>query len=223
MIDVLIPTLGRPERLPALVANIHAATVAEHRVCLIVEPHELGLTLSYAVMAEGCYVVANDGPPSYAGAINTGARYSHHDWLFVGADDLLFHPGWDRVALELAAAQPHLAVIGTNDRINPHVLAGDHATHYLVRRSHLDTVGGTVDGGPGSFLHEGYVHNFCDTEFVATAQARQVFAPCLASVVEHRHHSVGASARDAVHDRADAAYGTDAALFESRRHLWEAP
>jgi hypothetical protein len=84
--------------------------------------------------------------------------------VFAGADDLNFQPGWDTAALALMDGW--VQVVGTNDLLNPYVTAGLHATHYLVDRRYLDDVGGVVDQGPGSFLFDGYDHQYTDTEFI---------------------------------------------------------
>lgn len=221
MIDVLIPTLGRPDRLPALAENIAEATAHHGTTWFIIEAHDVD---SYEVIRSlerfRAVPLINQGPPSYAGAINTGYRASSNPWLFAGADDLRFHPAWDRRALDVAFADDGIAVIGTNDLLNPYVAQGLHATHYLVRRSYLDEVGGQIDAGPGSFLNEVYGHNWVDTEFVGTARHRGVFRPCLESVVEHLHWSAGRMEQDATSAKTWAHVGEDEALFRSRCHLW---
>jgi len=78
-----------------------------------------------------------------------------------------------------------------------------------------------VDEGPGSFLHEGYGHNYTDTEFIGTAKARARFRPCLDSVVRHLHQSAGFTPHDATHDKAEATYGADSELYDARRPLWQ--
>ena len=219
MIDIVIPTYGRPHRVAEVAADIAAATTVEHRVLFVIEADDLAT--DKACQEARVEYVTNEGARSYGGAINTGRRYSFNEWVFTGADDLHFHPGWDVAALRAcAAANPWAHVIGTDDLLNPYVRQGVHATHSLVRRSYLDEVGGVVDEGPGSFLFEGFGHNYVDTEFIGTAKARCVFRPCFESVVAHLHESAGLSPRDATHDKADATYGADAELYESRRHLW---
>lgn len=218
MIDIIIPTYGRPHRVAEVAADIAAATTVPHQVHFVVEADDHD---SFDVtLAAHLKPFINEGARSYSGAINTAMRYTDGEWLFAGADDLHFHPGWDVAALRCAAENPWAHVIGTDDLLNPYVKQGVHATHYLVRRTYLDEVGGIVDEGPGSFLHEGYGHNYTDTEFIGTAKARCVFRPCFESIVAHLHESAGLSPRDATHDKADATYGADAELYESRRPLW---
>lgn len=217
MIDILIPTYGRAERIAAVAANIHTATTGRHHVWFCVERDDRA-SVDAAFDAEGMCVF-NEGPRSYAGAINSAYRQVVGEYLFCGADDLHFEPGWDVEALALFDGWA--GVVGTNDLLNPYVLQGMHATHSLVARWYLDDIGGVVDEGPGSFLHEGYGHNYTDTEFIGTAKARARFRPCLTSVVRHLHHSAGFTPHDATHDKAEATYGADSELYDARRPLWQ--
>jgi hypothetical protein len=120
------------------------------------------------------------------------------------------------------AAHPRIAgfVVGTNDLCNPYVSAGMHSTHSLVDRRYLDEVGGVVDAGPGSFLPTCFTHQFTDTEFIGTAKMRAVFAPCLDSVVEHLHWSLGLTPSDATTAKTIAHLDDDAALYDERKELW---
>jgi glycosyltransferase involved in cell wall biosynthesis len=213
VIDVIIPTLGRPHRLADLAANIDATTVHEHRVVFVIEGTDVASV--EAVLDLDLVPLVNRRTPNYQGAVNTAYAETSGDWLFCGADDLVFHDGWDA---DLSGGR----VLGTNDLYNGHVLAGVHSTHSLVQRSYLDQLGGVVDEGPGSFLFEGYDHNFCDTEFIATAKMRAEFVPRLWSVVEHLHPAAGKADFDDTYARSFAEFDADARLFEMRSTLWGA-
>lgn len=215
MIDIIIPTIGRPQRLADLAANIHRATRSSHRIVFVTEGWDDATKA--AVPAEDT-VIVNQRAENYAGSVNTAYEQSAADWLFCGADDLIFHDGWDTECL--AVADDWFGVIGTNDLLNPYVLAGSHSTHSLVARRYLDDIGGVVDLGPGSFLPECYDHNFTDTEFIGTAKMRARFRPCLTAVVEHLHVTTGKAPADATHDRSIREYVADDSLYESRRELW---
>ena len=224
MIDVLVPTLRRPDRLAPLATNIHDTTTTPHQVVFICEADDTDTRQAWldGGMWHVSTLVINDRARNYAGAIASGTftrrRPELSEHVFCAADDVRFHPGWDVAALERMTGE--VRVVGTNDLCNPFVSAGTHATHYLVDRRYLDEVGGVVDEGPGSFLFEGYDHQQTDREFCETARARGVFAPCLESVVEHLHWSTGKSEADETTERTVAMYDEDEALFQSRKHLW---
>ena len=217
MIDILIPTFGRSGRIARISEQIHAATVLEHRIVWVVEWDDLASRL--AVPADDICVI-NERTRNYAGAINTAFLASRADQVFLGADDVVFHPGWDLAAT--ACLDGWFLVVGTEDLLNPHVAAGMHATHYLVDREYVSLFGsGVIDSDDPILLFEGYSHNYTDTEFIGTAKARCRFRPCLESVVEHRHLVNQKAADDATYAKNQARFHEDTELYDSRRRLWE--
>jgi hypothetical protein len=150
---------------------------------------------------------------TFAERMNTGYRCTDEPWLFLVGDDVVFRPGWLDHAQAAAGDQFH--VIGTNDLGNPHVMAGEHATHMLVRRSYVDEVGASWDG-PKSVCHEGYRHWFVDNELVTAAQQRGVWAMALGSVVEHLHPSWGKADTDDVYELGRSFADDDRKTFEKR-------
>lgn len=219
MISILIPSYGRPDRIKAVVENASANTTYSHEIIVIVEESEYH---AYAdnLSPTACRVLVNQRSKNYAGAMNTAIAHANGHHFFFAADDLNFHPQWDDEALKVMAALDTIMVVGTNDLLNGYVLAGLHATHYLVDRQYIWQTGGVVDGEKGHALFEGYTHNFTDTEFIGTAKARAVFAPCLSSIVEHNHFSVGKSAKDATYDKGYLDIQKDSDLYHERRHTW---
>lgn len=159
------------------------------------------------------YVVADDdytdhadfptgavGITSYAEKVNLGFRMTREPWVLLVGDDVEFHPGWLSAASRLA---DRYDVIGTGDSLpgvvrNPDVAAGKHADHFFVRREYVDKYGASLDG-PGVLAPECYRHWFVDKEIIGLAKARGVFAPCLASVVEHHHPGYEGRPRDGVY------------------------
>lgn len=218
MITIVIPSYGRAHLIAERVENAKRNTWADNQVVVVVEPEEFG---KYSgVVPDGTYLLANSRTKNYAGAVNSAVEEFSSDYYFLAADDLNFHRDWDVHAGNTLRTLPHLRVVGTNDLLNGYVLRGWHATHYLVDRRYLDDPGGIVDGAPGHVLYEGYSHNFTDTEFIGTAKARAVFAPCLESVVEHLHWSAGKSEADSTTDKTNEHLDEDSSLYHDRRHLW---
>ena len=138
-------------------------------------------------------------------------------WEFycVGADDLTFHPGWYDTCLA-AHERTGACVIGTKDLGNQRTMNGWHSTHFLVHRDYLEC--GTVDE-KGKLFHEGYSHEFCDDECIATARMRRTYSPSQA-IVEHNHPDWGKAAWDDTYRKAQADRAVDAELFRQRRHMF---
>ncbi|MGZ6587878.1 MAG: glycosyltransferase family 2 protein [Solirubrobacteraceae bacterium] len=210
---ILVPVLNRPHRVAPLLADIAAATPEDHSVLFVADPDDHAEL--EAIRAAGGEVIIQGG--SYAKKINAGVRTTNEPWVFFGADDLHFHPGWLREALKAGVRANGCGVIGTNDLGNRRVVAGNHATHSLVARWYAEQ--GAIDGGGP--LHEGYSHNFVDDEFVETAKHRLnwTFAPD--SIVEHLHPDWGKGEHDKTYDKGRSTFREDRAYFHrQRRPLW---
>lgn len=215
MIDLLIPVLGRPQRAGPLVESIRAATTVEHRIVFLCSPGDDEEIGAAAATGAGVIVVGwQPGPGDYARKINLGIEETDGEWIFQGADDLRFHPGWDTAALRVGAP-----LTGTNDLGNPLVRRGGHATHSLVQRQYVEEQG-TIDGD--GMLHPGYHHCWVDNELIETARVRGAFRPAHRSHVEHLHPIWHKGTDDATYQRGQEGYRADHALFLSRRPLWRA-
>ena len=220
MISVLVPTFGRPGRLADVTANILGATRAECEVVLIAEADDPESVAAAEAIPDAVLVV-NSRAHSWSGAINDGFAHMRGDLYFTGSDDLNFHDGWDVPALAVLASDPGLRVCGTNDLAHPASWISEWSTSHLVDRRYIDETGGVIDQPPGICQNEAYDHNYTDTEFVATAKYRGVFAPCLASIVEHMHFTVGKSPLDATYELSGRHFDDDRKIYESRWHLWD--
>jgi hypothetical protein len=213
MIAVLVPTLERPENVQRVADDLFdTVTRDDAELFFIVEAHDVD-TIA-AINAAKCGLIINERAASYAGAINTAVEQTAHPHLLIAADDLHFHPGWLPPLLERSR---DFGFVGTNDMHNPDVLSGEHATHYLVSRNYVNLR--TVDGDH-PLLHEGYVHNYTDTEAVATAKFRGEYTPCMDSLVEHLHWCWGLAPLDETYNKGARTVNADQALFQSRSHLW---
>ena len=185
MISILVPTLGRAGKLAGVSANIHEATASDHEVIFIAEPGDTATHEAVAQLPDRLHV--NTHRACYTGAINSAFPDAKGEYIFTAADDVGFHPGWD--ARVLAVMKDGIQVGGTNDLMNPQVLAGVMATHMLIGRAYIEGPGAALDEPPGTVMFEGYGHHYGESELVSLAIHRGVFAPCLDSVVEHVHWS----------------------------------
>jgi hypothetical protein len=226
---VLIPVLGRPHHIPPLLASLDA-TVPGARVLFLVTPGDEAVP---ACEASGREVVpVTWRPGDFARKCQVGYGYTTEPLLFIGATDLQFEPGWFEAAT--AELGPGVGVVGTNDMCNPRVMAGEHATHFLMTRAYVDRYGilqpgpdGRPINQPGVILFDGYAHEFCDTEAVATAVHRGAFRHAATSVVRHRHKMCDQGFPE---DADDPSYAAQAErmraswpLFRRRQRLWGGP
>lgn len=225
---ILVPVLDRPHRVAPLMRSIARATPRAH-VFFIPSPNEEPeLEALHAALAVGygprMSWMEYDG--NYAAKINMAVAATDEPWIFLGADDLEFHPGWFEVCMNAAFAHwegslivgmPPPVVVGTNDLGNARVCVGEHSTHSLALRSYVQM--GTIDQ-PGVLLHEEYPHEFVDDEFVETAKARGAYVHAHDAHVEHLHPSWGKALTDWIYDQQRIRMRVGRRIYRSRRPLW---
>lgn len=215
---IIVPVLRRPRNAQRLVTSVVSSTdEGVARVLFVGSP---GDDEEHAACRRtGCDLLVIDRRPAtgdWARKINEAYRRTTEPYLFLGADDVLFRPGW------WPAARRHLdagaEVVGTNDLGNPRVMRGEHATHFVVARSYVDRCG-TIDQR-GVVLHEGYAHEMVDDEFLQTAEYRGVYAFAEDCHVEHLHPNWGKADSDPLYAAQRARMRQGRRLWLQRRHLW---
>lgn len=216
---VVIPVLGRPAAAAPVVASLlESVRVVPCRplfVCSLGDADEILAVMETA--ADFLIREEPSGPGDYAKKINLGYRRTIEPWIFTGADDLRFYPGWADRAIAHGEATG-VGVVGTRDLGNGLVTAGKHSTHSLVRRSYADECG--LADQPGAIYYEGYDHQYCDNELVQTAIARGCFSSCATSIVEHLHPIWRKAEDDATYARGQSGRLADLALYNERKELW---
>jgi hypothetical protein len=215
-VAVLLPVLNRPERAQIVVDSIRDADDRAQPVFLCSPGDDAEIA---AVNATGVPAIVVPWPPGHgdwAKKINLAFRLLAHEWFLFGADDLRFHAGWLEACLQ-QHVRSSACVIGTNDMGNARVLAGHHSTHPLVHRDYLEC--GTADDD-GIVLHEGYIHQFTDDEFVQTALVRRTFSFARTAYVEHLHPHWGKGQDDETYRLGNAGFAQDQLLYNQRKHLW---
>lgn len=215
---IIIPVLRRPQNAAKVYASARAAT-PDAEILFVCTPGDR--TEIEAVKACGANFILTPKMylrGDYPAKINLGYAMTTAPWIFTGADDLDFRPGW--FAACLAAALGGAKVIGTNDLGNPRVVAGEHATHFLVARDYADDPGGAW-GMPRSIFFPGYWHERCDDELRAVAQTRGVYAHAEHAIVEHLHPNWGKAPIDDVYTSNRAArFKAGKELYLRRSRLW---
>ncbi len=210
-VAVIVPVLGRPRHAAPFMASLRASTglARVYAVCQGDDPDTAAAWLD-----AGAEVLESGEQTSFAAKANLGYAKTSEPWVLLVGSDVHFYPGWLDQALAAAAPGP-FDVVGTNDCGNPRVIAGDHATHMLIRRTYIDEQGASWDG-PGVVAHEGYRHWWVDEEIVTVAKQRGVWAMALGSKVEHLHPLWGKAEPDEVYELGQSYAEQDRKLFEER-------
>lgn len=211
LVAVLIPTLGRAHKVAGIVENLRTTAPAAVPY-FIVESHDKD-TINAVAVVDGNLIV-NDRVSTYAGAINCGLLNTYECLLYVSADDFVYRENWLDPLINLSRSY---GVVGSNDLHNQDVKDGVMATSFLIRRDYAYTA--CVDA-PGLMLHEGYTHNYVDTEVIGYARSRGEFISCASSEVEHMHPLWGLAPSDDTYAKGLKDHAADGALFQRRRTMW---
>jgi glycosyltransferase involved in cell wall biosynthesis len=215
---LLVPVLRRPRNVGPLVRSVAENTPEPHRLLFIATAGDWDEIAAIEEAGAEYLTVPPTPRGDYARKINAGYAATSEPFLFLGADDLRFHPGWLSAGLALFA-DDRIGVVGTQDLApTERARTGQHATHSLVRRTYVDECG-TIDRR-GLVLHPGYWHEYVDDELIATARARGAFAFAEHSVVEHLHPSWGKAPTDELYQQQRRRMSHGRALFARRRRLW---
>lgn len=211
---VLVPVLGRPLNAAPFMTSLRASGADLAKVYVIADLDDTATREAWE--GAGANVLGYEfsgGPGTFAQKANIGYTITSQPWMLLVGDDVKFHPGWLDHAQHAARDGAH--VIGTNDLHNPRVVAGEHATHLLVRRAYVDERGASWDG-PKVVCHEAYRHNFVDDEIVRVAQQRGVWAMAKDAKVEHLHPAWGGAESDDVYALGMSSFDADRDRFLER-------
>ncbi len=146
---------------------------------------------------------------TFAEKINLGFRLTEGRNVLLVGDDVIFHKGW------LSAALMHNAdVVGISTGDDSDGLATG-SPHLLISRDYINEQGSSLDG-PGIVCHEGYRHNFVDTEISWLARQRGVYSPAYGSLIEHMHPNSYTAEWDSTYEIGDRSFAEDRELHLRR-------
>lgn len=218
MISIVCPTLNRPHLLVPLAENI-ADTTHGFRLIFVCDVADEASQQQVGKAAQilprhSVNLILKDG--TYPQKSNAGMRHAVGEWAVVVNDDTRFHAGWQSAAQ--AGFDTGANVVGTND-LSPSSHA-EHSTQVAVRLSYLEDPGASWNE-PRKLYHEGYHHNFSETEVCSLAIQRGVWLYAEDAVIEHCHPDWGKREADATDDRGgQSRFKEDQALYEARRVEW---
>jgi hypothetical protein len=212
-VAILVPVLDRPHRVEPLLASIAEAT-DDYRVMFAASDQP---TIDVLDRVGATYITDAGGDEgSYPKRINRLFNKSNEPYVFLGADDLSFRPGWFQEAARVMDTLPNSSgVVAINDL---HNMAG---VHFLVSRGYIAEFGGTGDNVPGVVMCEALRHCYVDDECREVARSRGRFAFAKDAVVEHLHVGAGKSPDDSTYRLGGSFMARDRDIYISRGHLWQ--
>ncbi len=197
LISVIMPTLGRAERLKIAVNSLRRSTQIPVE-CIVVSEERASLQAAEAL---GCQIVNAGG--TAVEKWNIGAAQALGEWIALGADDLIYHKSWAEEALRANIG----GYVGFND---VWLKLKEFSTHFMMTRSFM------VEHNGGCLAIPAY-HSWCiDMETAARAKRAGVYVWARKAIVEHRHVDHGIARMDATYEIGRKWHEIDKTIFENR-------
>ena len=213
LLSIWLPTYKRPHALQGVADNIKATTKSPYQLYFGLEPDDKeGIEAAAAV--KGAVVVLNPYEMGYSNTIQAMYENSKEPFWFHSNDDFEFLMNWDEHPMAMFERED-LMVVGVpqNDADKT------YSAICFGRRSYIDNQSGVIDMPKRVFYP--YHHNYQDTEFTRTAQARGVWAGSSNPCINHLHPGFTGKEKDYTYKKNDETAHLDQKTFESRQHLWE--
>lgn len=221
-VAILLPTLGREDKIAGLIENIAAATDRPWQLVFALDHDDTAswkALLAALPLGSGGEIAAVAADGTYPAKTNAAYRFTSAPLIVPTADDVVFHDGWLEPVLA-AFEDESVMVVGTDD-LSP-MSNEAHATMPVIRRSYIEAPGCSF-AEPGAVFSESYRHNYVETEVCTLAIHRGVWSYEPAAVIEHLHPLWGKRATDETDVRGNlVGADDDKATFERRRREWEA-
>lgn len=222
MIAILIPTVGRPDRIRTILDNIEKTTTIPHTVYIITEPEDQQ-TIDQTNHLKDWYkgkveLIINRPPHNYVTAINYGYAKSIEPFIFCGSDDIEFEPGWDQKMLK-EFNDSSIGLVGAWDSWKI-TQTGKHTSHFMVKRQYIEELGG-VEDERNTIYSSQYQHFNCDIETEQVAMKRGKFKMSEATI-EHHHFIVDKSVEyDKTYAKEQSKINRDTRTYNQRRQSFE--
>lgn len=209
MIDVLIPTLGRPARIPILADTLARNTCHPYRLVLMIEPQDTASLLE--ADKHDCRVIVGSFG-SYENAMNTGYWLTSDEFFFLGVDDIEFTKDWDVQPIRLLQENPSLSVIGHRTMGKDCPADGIYSCHFTVRRSYVRA--STLVAGMPNLVFYPYYHHECDRELFWYSRNMGIYQSCPESTILNDQQY------DATREKTTSTDGVDRDTYWNRRNLF---
>ncbi len=216
-ISVLLPSMGRPDRLVSCVEQIFDTT-QDHdvEVVVVIEcDKESGPALrdSESLAGKPLKIIERPfhrGPVVGWNQALDNARPDAEAFI-LAADDVVWLPGWLDAALAALETLPdHDGMVGFNDSF---LDGSEHATHYLVTRQFLIEHLGGVMAVP-------YYRHYCvDMENGARAVRVGRYVWAQDAVIDHHHYSYGKMEMDHTNKLGVSWNTADLKMFYTRQAM----
>jgi glycosyltransferase involved in cell wall biosynthesis len=203
--SIIIPTLGRTERLAQTVNSIYETACKRladppFEIVIVTEDPD---TICMIKSEMGALVELIEAGGTPVEKWNLGAAHADGDWLMLMSDDVIFLPGW----MEACQRTPNRGFIGLNEGVN----WTDDVGHWMISREcACDVLGGVL-----AIPH--YKSWSFDQETCAIVRRAGRYARTDDIVIDHRHYSLGKAAFDETYKRVQPWHVEDARTYVNRK------
>jgi GT2 family glycosyltransferase len=214
-VAVVIPSVRRPEGLLRAIESVLSTTDGVKVVCVLEASDNESMAILVRLVANSrvfASFIDESLDPTTAERWNHGAKFAQDnfdtEYFVIGADDVVFQPGWLEAAMAEMNAMGGSGLVGLNE--GPDSSFGRLATHFLVSRKYA------VRGLGGTIMIPPYRHGWTDMEatFRAKRDGRLRFAED--ARIEHLHPLYGTSEVDEIYKKGQSTHDQDEELFQER-------
>jgi len=198
IISIVLPTLGRVERLRIALESLWRSTEIPVE-CIVVSDEKASLKVAQTL---NCRAIQRTAGPIEAW--NIGAAEAMGEWIALGADDLIYHRNWAEEALKANIG----GYVGFNDMWSKGI---DWATHFMMTREFM------VQHNGGCLAIPAYRSWYIDVETGYRAKRAGVYVLAKRAIVEHRHWMLGGAQNDKTYRNGQKWHEIDKEVFERRK------
>lgn len=209
-VSVVIPSRDRPESLLRAVESVLSTSPGVDIVCVLDD----GDVESRAILPtlDAISVCIVTGEMHTAELWNIGAafarRMNNANYFVIGADDVVFQPGWLEAAWNVMVSIGGSGLVGLNEGDGS--AFGVMATHFMVSLKYA------VRGLGGCIMIPSYRHGHTDAEATIRARRDGRLAWAEEARIQHLHPIYGTAPNDKIYEKGAASIPHDEALFLER-------
>jgi len=209
MINVIIPTLGRPHRLISTLQGLKENSKGLVEVIIIADEKDRETIEAVCNYGSTGVTIPLElrvlkGHPTPIEKWNHGARNAKDvEWIMLAADDIVFTHKWDIISV----ATPNYGFLALRDSPTSEK---HFEPHYMATRDWLRTNNGGVLACPH------YKHWCPDVEIADRARALGHYVVSEA-IIPHNHVIFETASNDATYEKGKAHYAEDLALLHKRQ------
>lgn len=200
-ISIIHPSRSRPAKSFSTITKWILSASHDFEIIISIDSNDPDKKLYYALYQNTDAKIIENNNRSAVDAINNGAKVATGNIFMVVSDDTDCFVGWDEEIIKFVSDKKDW-IIKTQDGIQNWII-----TFPILDRTYYNRF--------GYIYHPDFLHMFADTELscVADMTGRRITSNLM---FKHQHYSTGATAKDAISEKADSTWSQGERLFIER-------